>query len=216
MRSMPHERMTDPLDLYDRGLLGGGASLHARLADGRRVSLPLGRWLGPPVPEENDVLARAVGPVLDVGCGPGRHVLALQRRGVLALGVDVSAGAVQVARRRGAPAMVGCVFSTLPGAGRWATALLLDGNVGIGGDPAALLRRVAGVLRRRGRVLVEVEPPGVRTRGELVQLECGGRLGAPFPWGRVGVDGLAAVAAPLAVHEVWRGGSRWFAELRRG
>ncbi|HEX8205825.1 MAG TPA: class I SAM-dependent methyltransferase [Solirubrobacteraceae bacterium] len=202
------------VDLYEHGLLSAGDPVHARLGDGRLVPLPLGRWLGSPSPEEEDVLARALGPVLDVGCGPGRHVLALRQRGVLALGVDVSSGAVRVARRRGAPAMVGSVFSALPGAGRWRTALLLDGNVGIGGDPAALLRRVAAVLSPGGRVLVEIEPPGAATRVELVRLECGGRLGTPFPWGRVGVDGLEAVAAPLRVRNVWPGGGRWFAELR--
>jgi SAM-dependent methyltransferase len=214
MRSIPHGRMTPTVDPYELGLAAGGDELHARLADGRRLALPLGRWLGQPPPEEEAVLERALGPVLDVGCGPGRHVLALHRRGVLALGVDVSIAAVRLARRRGAPAMVGSVFSALPGAGTWRSALLLDGNVGIGGDPAALLRRVAAMLSSGGRLLVEVEPPGAPTGVELVQLECGGRLGAPFPWGRVGVDGLAAVAAPLLVHELWRGGLRWFAELR--
>ncbi|HEX2085844.1 MAG TPA: class I SAM-dependent methyltransferase [Solirubrobacteraceae bacterium] len=210
---MTAERMT-PFAPYET-TLAAGAPLHARLADGSRLPLPLGRWLGPPTREEERVLDRALGPVLDVGCGPGRHVLALQRRGVPALGVDVSAVAVRLARRRGAPAMVGSVFAALPGAGRWRTALLLDGNIGIGGDPAALLRRVAAVLAPGGRVLAEVERPGAPTRVELVRLECGGRLGAPFPWARVGVDGVASVAGDLRLHEAWRSGRRWFAELRR-
>jgi SAM-dependent methyltransferase len=201
------------IDPYERVLSAGDPRLRA-LCEGHAVPLPVKRWLGLPAPEEAEVLARAAGPVLDVGCGPGRHVLALQQRGVLALGVDVSAGAVRVARRRGAAAMVGCVFSALPLAGRWRTALLLDGNVGIGGDPSALLRRVATVLAPDGRMLVEVEPPGAPTRVEQMRLECGGRVGAPFAWGRVGVDGLASVAAPWRVVEVWRGGSRWFADVR--
>ncbi|HEV2814296.1 MAG TPA: class I SAM-dependent methyltransferase [Solirubrobacteraceae bacterium] len=206
--------MTVALDIYEAGLASASPAVDARLGDGRVLRLPLGRWLGPPSAEDERLLDRAAGPVLDVGCGPGRHVLALQRRGVLALGVDVSPAAVRLARRRGAPAMEGSVFGGLPGAGRWRSALLLDGNIGIGGDPAALLRRVASVLRPDGRVLAEVEPPGAPTRVELVQLECGGRLGAPFPWARVGADGVRSVAAPLAVHDVWRDGARWFAELR--
>ena len=56
--------------------------------------------------------------------------------------------------------------------------------------------------------------PGAPTRVDLVQLECGGRLGAPFPWARVGVDGLAALAVPLRLHDAWDDGGRWFAELR--
>ncbi len=48
-----------------------------RTAGGRVAALPVPRWLGVPAPEEEAVLDRAVAPVLDVGCGPGRHVLAL-------------------------------------------------------------------------------------------------------------------------------------------
>ena len=203
------------LDVYEAGLARADVQpLRARLADGSAWSLPLGRWIGPPTPADERILERALGPVLDVGCGPGRHVLALQRRGVLALGVDVSAAAVRIARRRGASAITGSVFAALPGAGRWRTVLLLDGNIGIGGDPAALLKRIGAVLCPGGRVLVEVAPPGVPTRVELVRLECGGRRGAPFPWAIVGVDGIEEVAGGLRLHEAWRDGERWFAELR--
>lgn len=42
--------------------------------------------------------------VLDVGCGPGRHSLELARRGLRPLGVDISRGFIEVARRRAAEA----------------------------------------------------------------------------------------------------------------
>ena len=51
-----------------------------RTAGGELLPVPLERWLGPPTSEEETVLDRVVGPALDVGCGPGRHVLALARR----------------------------------------------------------------------------------------------------------------------------------------
>ena len=94
------------------------------------------------------------GPVLDVGCGPGRLVLGLAQRGTVALGVDPAPAAVALARSRGAPVLQRSVFDPLPGQGRWRTVLLADGNIGIGGDPepaAAPLRRAPGRRRHRGR-----------------------------------------------------------------
>lgn len=52
-----------------------------------------------------------------------------------ALGIDVSEIAVAHARSRGATAIEASVFDRVPGAGRWGSAPLLDGNVGIGGCP---------------------------------------------------------------------------------
>ena len=88
------------------------------------------------------MLARCEAPVLDVGCGPGRLVGALNARGVPALGIDISARAVEQARGRGAMALRRAVEQPVPAEGRWGTVLLADGNIGIGGDPAALLRPV--------------------------------------------------------------------------
>ena len=67
-----------------------------------------------------------------------------------------SAGPYAAAARR----MRRDVFAPLPGEGRWCTALLADGNVGIGGDPVALLRRLRAGARPARRVVVELAPPG--------------------------------------------------------
>jgi SAM-dependent methyltransferase len=126
--------------------------LHSRC--GTVISLPSARWWREPGREEEAILDLAIGPVLDLGCGPGRHTVALARRGVRSLGVDSSSAAVAAARARGAAVVHRSVFDRLPDEGRWASALLLDGNVGIGGDPVALLRRVRSLVRadaRRGR-----------------------------------------------------------------
>jgi SAM-dependent methyltransferase len=173
-------------------------------------------WLGQPGPEELQVLQRAVAPVLDVGCGPGRHVLELAARGVMALGVDAAPSAVRVAHGRGAPVLERSIFDPLPGAGRWGSILLLDGSIGIGGDPAALLQRLAGLLRRRGLVLVEVEGPGVGVCPIMARIEVGSHVSAWFPWARVGVTGISGLAAVCnyRVEETWRAGHRWFASLR--
>jgi SAM-dependent methyltransferase len=198
------------LDRPDGGLVcrdHGGAA--------RRMAVE--RWVGPAGPVDQRLLARAVGPVLDVGCGPGRHVHALAARGVLALGLDVSATAVRLARERGAAVLEASIFDRVPGAGTWRTALLLDGNIGIGGQPVALLRRVGELLAHGASVLVELEPPGGGTVGERLRLEADGRTSEWFPWARVAVDAIdgAAVAAGLFVADRWCDGDRWFAALER-
>ena len=138
------------------------SALHA--ADGRVVALDVARWLAPTDACDETVLDRCTGPVLDVGCGPGRFVSALTERGVAALGVDIAETAVALARGAGhRRRCVRSVFSDLPGEGRWPTVLLMDGNIGIGGDPARLLRRVARLLAPGGRLIVET-PDGDRVR----------------------------------------------------
>jgi len=57
---------------------------------------------------EVDFLCAALGlepgmRVLDVGCGPGRHVNALAARGIASHGIDISATFVELARRRASP-----------------------------------------------------------------------------------------------------------------
>lgn len=203
-----------PAEVYAIALDGG--RLFMLREDGRRLPAPVGSWLGPPGRADERVLKRAVGPVLDVGCGPGRHVLALARRGIKALGVDIAPAAVRHARGRGAEVMLGSVFAPVPGAGRWRTALLLDGNIGIGGKPLALLARLRTLLAPGGQILCELDPPGSVTGCELIALEDGrGTRSTWFGWAHVSLDGLAplARAARLDLQDVWAEESRWFAAL---
>jgi SAM-dependent methyltransferase len=202
-------------EVFARGLRAPEDCL-LRLADGDVRPVPLGRWLVPATAVDERVVSRAAGPVLDVGCGPGRHVRALARRGVLALGVDVSPAAVSLARRRGTAVIEGSVFSRVPAAGTWGSALLLDGNLGIAGNPRRLLRRVRALLASSGSILVETDPPGWPTRATLARLESAGVTSEWFPWALVGADGLAAeaAAAGVAIAERWEDGGRWFAALR--
>jgi SAM-dependent methyltransferase len=206
--------MTPPRLLY-AAALDHGASLIARDAHGSAWPLDVGRWLAPARGADLRLLRRADGPVLDVGCGPGRHVRALVARGVEALGLDVSRAAIAVARAGGAPAHHGDVFGPVPDTGRWRTALLLDGNVGIGGEPARLLRRVAALLAPGGTILAEADPPGTGLATAALRLDDGRLLSEPFPWARVGIEALPGVAAAagLRVAASWDDEGRWFAEL---
>lgn len=183
--------------------------------DGTVLPLNLDRWHGPPPPEELEVLSRARGPAIDLGCGPGRHVVALSERGVPAMGVDAAPAAAAEARSRGALVLERSIFDRIPGAGRWNTVLLLDGNIGIGGEPVALLDRAALLLAPRGIVLVELAAPGAPTRSMRVCLERGGTRTATFPWAVVGVDDVDRIAhaAGMRVEESWKGGERWFSQL---
>src|SRR5260370_12869273 len=74
------------------------------------------------------------------------------------------------------------------------TVLLADGNIGIGGDPAALLRRAGELLAPAGKALVEIEPPGSPLRLEQVRLCHAGVASAWFPWAFVGADHISDVA----------------------
>jgi SAM-dependent methyltransferase len=153
--------------------------------------------------------------VLDVGCGPGRHVVALAERGIPIMGIDITPSALALARAHGVPVLRRSIFDRVPGTGRWCTALLLDGNIGIGGDPVGLLRRVRELLAPGGRVLVESAPPGGGRRSQAVRFEVGGRAGPWFPFAVVGADDLQACArdAGFDVVAAWTDDDRWFTEL---
>lgn len=191
-------------------------SLCLQTVGGTSHEFAVDRWYADPSPEEDDLLDALVGPVLDVGCGPGRHVLALNRRGVVALGIDASPVAVDLARSRGASAIERSVFERVPGGGRWRAALLLDGNIGIGGDPVRLLERVRTLIHPAGVIGVEVEGPGVCGVEKLTaRLTDGASVSPWFDWARVGVDAIERTAgsARLDVVRSWEGGGRWFAFL---
>ncbi|MGI9023972.1 MAG: class I SAM-dependent methyltransferase [Acidimicrobiales bacterium] len=173
------------------------------------------RWIGPTTCEDERLLDRVVAPVLDIGCGPARHLLALAGRGIDGLGLDVTPSAVRLARSRGAAVVEGSIFATVTGEGSWGTALLLDGNIGIGGDPVALLVRVKEVLRPGGRILVELDPPGTASATERARLHHHAATGPWFDWTVVSAASIAGIAldAGLEVTDSWSAGGRWFAQI---
>ncbi len=227
LHAVPDEAERLPADLL-YGRLLANAALHAagggpphegrlRRADGRVEPLPLDRWIAPVDESDSALLDRVEGSALDIGCGPGRHVAALQQAGHPALGIDLSPVAVDITLGRGADAILGSVFEHVPDAGAWGTALLLDGNVGIGGEPAALLERARELLSPGGAVLAELDPPGARTVVTRVRLEAPGLVSEWFPWAHVSVDTVAEVAAEAGLEPDWTmcSGERWFMALRR-
>ncbi|MCW2615601.1 MAG: Methyltransferase type 12, partial [Frankiales bacterium] len=182
---------TDPAELLATWVAetaGGTDDLKPRLlrlADGHLVPLDVARWSGPVDAADESLLARTAGAVLDVGCGPGRLTAALHRRGVDVLGLELVPSLPVLARAAGAPVVLGDVFGSVPRTGEWDTVLLADGNVGIGGDAAVLLRRAASLVHPTGRVLVELSPGGQPASGP-VRLEGLGCTSAWFRWALLG------------------------------
>jgi SAM-dependent methyltransferase len=199
--------------LYQRALREG-AAVQIEYADGRRGWLGTEQWIQG-IEGDGSLLARCSGPTLDIGSGPGRLTLALTRRGVPALGIDITPAAVELTRRAGAPALCVDVFTRVPGAGKWSTALLADGNIGIGGHPGRLLTRVRELVRPGGRALVELAPPDEPSGCDLVRLRGADSVDEWFLWATLSISDVGPVAerAGFGVVERWEEAGRWFAAL---
>lgn len=201
-------------EIYEEAL-AGHVRPEVEHRDGRRTPLQVDDWLHIR-PGDASIVDRCSGATLDVGSGPGRLTVALAERGIPALGIDVTPYAVHLSRAAGALTLLRDVFGRVPGTGRWMTVLLADGNIGIGGDPVALLLRVGELLTPPGQALVEVQPPGRALCSEQIRLRHGGQASAWFPWAYVSVDQITDIAsrADLAAAETWSTAGRWFATLR--
>jgi SAM-dependent methyltransferase len=115
--------------------------------------------------QEVDFLVDALGlepgmQVLDVGCGPGRHSLALARRGLTVVGVDHSPEFVELARNAAAAEHLAATFAELDvrnlayDAEFDATICLCQGGFGLlgGRDEATVFARIARTLHPGGRL----------------------------------------------------------------
>jgi SAM-dependent methyltransferase len=100
--------------------------------------------------------------VLDVGCGPGRHALALARRGVGVVGVDLSPEFVELARDAAAAEDVPASFDVLDVRdlaydGEFDAAICLcQGGFGLlgGDDDAAVIERIVRAVRPGGGLAI--------------------------------------------------------------
>lgn len=191
-----------------------GAPARLLRSDGGEVVLAVPRWHGDADGDDGWLLDRCTGPVLDLGCGPGRLVVELTRRGIPALGVDTSATAVARCLARGAAVLRRDLFAPLPGSGWWQHVLLADGNIGIGGDPELLLRRAAALLRPGGTVLVETDPDPAAGWSGMARVHTPAGSGPPLPWAVLGAAALRQVAAAVGLTVTAAStGARCFSEL---
>lgn len=103
--------------------------------------------------------------VLDAGCGPGRHLVALGQKGYAVAGVDLSADMLRIARERLETAHIGAelieaAFDSIPeSAGPYDGVFCLGNSLaasGSAGGVAKSIERLAGVLRPGGRMVIQL------------------------------------------------------------
>ncbi len=184
----------DAVSAYDAAFRGRRTQVVDHI--GRSEPFDVSQWSAEPDWVDRELFIEpCTAETIDVGCGPGRLVGALASRNIPAMGIDVSHEAVRQTRVRGAIAVRRDVFSAIPGEGRWAHALLADGNLGIGGDPVRLLTRLRDVVHPGGEVIAEVADEGAGLVRERRRFRVDGRLSSHFDWAVVGLDAIAEVAA---------------------
>lgn len=107
---------------------------------------------------EQKALQLCRGRVLDVGCGAGSHSLYLQdERKLKVVGIDTSAGAIDICRRRGISDARNIGFEGFS-AEKFDTVLLLMNGTGIVGKMTFLDRffdRLKKILSKEGQVLID-------------------------------------------------------------
>lgn len=112
------------------------------------------------------------GPVLDLGCGAGRHALTLQERGVDVLATDVSPHAVQAASERGVTHAVQMdMFDLRLPADHFRSVLALGTQVTVAGSLArlrAFFPELARVTTDDARVLLDGYDPTDPTCSDLL------------------------------------------------
>lgn len=165
------------------------------------------------------------GYVIDAGCGTGRHLEILARRGVRGHGVEVSPAAVSLATGAGVPCVQADVFSYDPPHTVDAV-IAIGGNGGMAGTLEAFpgfLLRLSSWLNENGRIVLTFsdwsrlppeslnDSPSRGYPGDLrMRFRLGDEVGAWFPWLLVDTETLEQVCSSVGLRIVerkeWLGG----------
>lgn len=113
---------------------------------------------------ERQAIASAVGRVLDIGCGAGRHSLYLQRKGFDVTAIDNSPGAIEVCRLRG---LKKAIVRPIADVDEFApdsfdTLLMLGNNFGLFGDPQnarLILGELSRITSREAQIIAGARNP---------------------------------------------------------
>jgi len=107
-------------------------------------------------PLEQKALQLAKGTVLDVGCGSGSHSLYLQNKGLMVKAIDISKGAIEVAKLRGV--LNTELKSILDETQTFDTILLLMNGTGVFQElsqTSKYLRHLKSLLNDNGQILID-------------------------------------------------------------
>lgn len=105
---------------------------------------------------EQNALDKCTGKVLDVGCGAGSHALYLQQKGVDVTAIDISAHAVETAKKRGVKQVFQLDLMTV--SEKFDTILLLMNGTGIFqtlAQTSAYLQKLKLLLNPGGQILID-------------------------------------------------------------
>lgn len=105
---------------------------------------------------EQKALKLAKGKVLDVGCGSGSHSLYLQNKGLNVKAIDISKGAIEVAKQRGV--LHAEIKALLNETNTFDTILLLMNGTGIFQELKQLskyLKHLKNLLNPNGQILID-------------------------------------------------------------
>lgn len=132
---------------------------------------------------EREAMRLVRGRVLDLGCGPGRHVLFFQRRGFDVVGVDASPTQVALARIRGADQVYLGTVQRLPrGLGTFNTVIMMGNTLGTAGDLPRMrhfLRELRGITPKGAQLIGHTRVPGTWYPEHLSYIKENIRRGRP-------------------------------------
>lgn len=117
------------------------------------------RWL----PQERRAMRGVRGRVLDVGCGAGRWLLELEKRGHEVVGIDTSPLAMKVCKERGAhDVRLQSITQVSRELGEFETILMMGNNFGLFGNERRakwLLQRFQSLTSESGRIVAASSNP---------------------------------------------------------
>jgi SAM-dependent methyltransferase len=130
---------------------------------------PVRRWAA----VERRALRWVRGRVLDVGVGAGRVALELQKRGLEVVAIDVSPGAVEVARRRGVRDVRLLALEDVDGSlGPFNSLVMFGNNFGLFGSRAKAHRLLRRLRPSVGRIVAASnDPSGTDDQAHLAYQE---------------------------------------------